>query len=50
MIILHTIAGKGVPFMEYDYTWHGKPPKPEEAERALKALRTLQGKITGEHE
>ncbi|MBI4121758.1 MAG: transketolase [Parcubacteria group bacterium] len=50
MIIMHTIAGKGVPFMEYDYTWHGKPPKPEEAERALKALRTLQGKIIGEHE
>ncbi len=50
MIILHTIAGKGVPFMEYDYTWHGKPPKPEEAKRALDALRTLKGQIDGEHE
>jgi transketolase len=50
MIILHTIAGKGVPFMEYDYTWHGKPPKPEEGQRALDALRTLKGQITGEHE
>lgn len=50
MIIMHTVAGKGVPFMEYDYTWHGKPPKPDEAKRALDALRTLKGQISGEHE
>ncbi len=50
MIIANTIPGKGVDFMEYDYTWHGKPPKPEEAERALKELRTLGGKIKSEHE
>ncbi len=50
LIILHTIAGKGVEFMEYDYTWHGKPPSREEAKVALRELRTLQGKIVGEHE
>lgn len=50
MIIMHTIPGKGVDFMEYDFTWHGKPPKPEEAKVALKELRTLKGKIVGEHE
>ncbi len=50
MIIAHTIAGKGVDFMEYDYTWHGKPPNAEEAKLALKELRTLKGKITSEHE
>jgi len=50
MIIANTIPGKGVDFMEYDYTWHGKPPTPEEAERALRELRTLGGKIRSEHE
>lgn len=50
LIILHTIPGKGVDFMEYDFNWHGKSPKPEEAAIALEELRTLQGRITGEHE
>lgn len=50
VIIAHTIAGKGVDFMEYDFHWHGKPPKPEEAKEALRQLRTLGGKIRSEHE
>jgi transketolase len=50
VIIAHTIPGKGVSFMENDYTWHGKPPKPEEAKAALKELRTLEGQIKSEHE
>lgn len=50
VIIAHTIPGKGVDFMEYDYLWHGKPPKPDEAKKALHDLRTLGGKIIGEHE
>lgn len=50
VIIAHTIPGKGVDFMEFDFEWHGKPPKPEEAEIALRELRTLRGKITSEHE
>lgn len=50
MIIAHTVPGKGVSFMENDYTWHGKPPNDEEAKIALKELRTLQGKIKSEHE
>lgn len=50
MIIMHTIPGKGVDFMEYDYTWHGKPPNAEEAKIALHELRTLRGNIVGEHE
>ncbi len=32
--------------MENDYLWHSKPFKPGEAEKALKELRSLQGKIT----
>lgn len=50
VIIAHTTPGKGVSFMENDYTWHGKPPKPEEAKAALKELRTLEGQIRSEHE
>lgn len=50
MILAHTIPGKGVDFMEFDYHWHGKPPKPDEAKLALKELRSLKGRITGEHE
>src|SRR3989344_4014354 len=45
MIIAHTVPGKGVDFMEYDFHWHGVPPNHEEAQKALRELRTLQGKI-----
>lgn len=50
VIIAHTIPGKGVDFMEYDYRWHGMPPSSEQAREALRKLRSLDGKITGEHE
>ena len=45
-IITHTIPGKGVDFMEYDYKWHGVAPNSEQAKEALVKLRTLNGKIT----
>ena len=50
VIIAHTIPGKGVSFMENDYTWHGKPPTTDEAVKALNELRTLGGKIKSEHQ
>lgn len=50
MIIAHTVPGKGVDFMEYDFHWHGMPPNHEQAVAALKNLRTLGGKIRSEHE
>jgi transketolase len=50
VIIAHTIPGKGVDFMEYDFRWHGVPPNHEQAVEALKELRTLRGKIRSEHE
>lgn len=50
VIITHTIPGKGVDFMEYDFHWHGTPPNSAQAKEALHKLRTLDGKITGEHE
>ncbi|QGF25099.1 transketolase [Raineyella fluvialis] len=39
MILAHTIPGKGVDFMEYDFRWHGKPPSPAERD----AWRSAQG-------
>jgi len=50
VIIFHTIPGKGVDFMEADYHWHGTPPDKSQAKKALHELRTLRGKIRGEHE
>ncbi len=60
VIIAHTIPGKGVSYMENDYKWHGTPPgimnmpgEPDKAQQvkiALQDLRTLGGKIKGEHE
>lgn len=60
MILAHTIPGKGVGYMEYDFHWHGAPPglsdmagappKAEQAKQALHDLRTLKGKIRSEHE
>lgn len=50
MILAHTIPGKGVDYMEYDYKWHGAPPDAEQAKEALHELRTLGGEIRGEHE
>jgi len=51
VIIADTIPGYGVPYMEHDYAWHGKPPKAgEESRAAIEALRTLGGKIKSEHE
>lgn len=38
MIILNTIKGKGVSFMENQAGWHGKAPSQEEAEKALMEL------------
>jgi transketolase len=60
VIIAYTIPGKGVGYMEYDYRWHGNPPgtqdiagdpaKKDQARIALHDLRTLGGRIRGEHE
>jgi transketolase len=48
VIIAHTIPGKGVDFMEYDYKWHGTPPNSEQAKLALEKLRSLDGRISHE--
>ena len=48
MIILNTIKGKGVSFMENDASWHGKAPNAEELERALddRLRRSLSGIVS----
>jgi len=59
MIIAHTIPGKGIDFAERRFEWHGIPPgqgpedrvkKAEQGAAMLNELRTLGGKIKGEHE
>lgn len=49
VIIAHTIPGKGIPEIEFDYHWHGKPPTKEEGTRFLKELRTLRGELPHEY-
>jgi transketolase len=49
LILAHTIPGKGVPEIEFDYRWHGKPPTEEEGKRFLKEIRTMQGKLPHEY-
>lgn len=39
IIIARTVKGKGVSFMENQVDWHGKAPKKEELEQALKELK-----------
>jgi transketolase len=40
VVITHTIAGKGVSFMEGKSEWHGKAPNKEQLEEALKELKS----------
>lgn len=39
-IIAKTLMGRGVSFMEDSYKWHGIPPSPEQAIKALEELNT----------
>ena len=49
IIIAHTIPGRGVPEIEFDYRWHGKPPSAEEGKKFLKDIRSMKGKIPHEY-
>jgi transketolase len=42
VVIAHTVIGRGVSYMEGDYLWHGKPPKPDEAAKALEELQAAR--------
>ena len=43
MILMKTNMGKGVDFMEGTCAWHGKAPKPQEAEKALAQIKETLG-------
>jgi transketolase len=45
VIIANTVPGKGVSFMEGDYTWHGKPPNAAQADEALRELAAERERI-----
>ena len=45
VIVANTIPGKGVSYMEGDYTWHGKPPNKEQAAVALAELQADRERI-----
>ncbi len=49
VIIAHTIPGRGVDFMEYDYRWHGMAPNHEQAISALEKLQTFDGRRESVH-
>ncbi|MGE5540700.1 MAG: transketolase [Bacillota bacterium] len=49
VIIAHTIPGKGVPDIEFDYHWHGKPPTKEEGKKFIKEIRTMGGRVPHEY-
>ncbi|HHN48512.1 MAG TPA: transketolase [Bacteroidales bacterium] len=43
MILMQTVMGKGVDFMENSHKWHGSPPNDEQLERALAQLEETLG-------
>ncbi len=43
VILMQTVMGKGVDFMEGTHHWHGKPPNQEQAENALSQLTETLG-------
>jgi transketolase len=45
-IIAHTVKGKGVSYMEGDYTWHSKVPSDEEFDLAMQELGQSVGGVT----
>ncbi len=49
VIIANTVPGKGVSYMEGDYTWHGKPPNKEQAALALAQLQADREQIGAVH-
>jgi transketolase len=42
-IMMHTIMGKGVDFMQNDHHWHGVAPNDEQLQKALAQLPETLG-------
>ncbi|HEY0010600.1 MAG TPA: transketolase [Candidatus Paceibacterota bacterium] len=58
VIIAHTIPGKGIKEIEFDYRWHGVPPgkgpgdkipAEKQAEAFLKEIRSMNGRLPNEY-
>ena len=47
-IVMHTVKGKGVSFMENEAGWHGKGPNDAECETALAELRAALAELEAE--
>ena len=45
MIVLNTIKGKGVSFMELNYKFHGKAPNDEQFKQAMEELKKIDEKL-----
>ena len=45
VIVAKTLCGKGVSYMEGDYTWHGKPPHQAQDDEALRELNANRERI-----
>ena len=44
-IVMKTVKGKGVSFMENDAGWHGKAPNAEEYEKAMAELKAQYAEL-----
>ena len=47
-IVMHTVKGKGVSFMENEAGWHGKGPNDAECETAMNELRAALAELEAE--
>jgi transketolase len=43
VILMHTLMGKGVDFMENDHNWHGVAPNDDQLAKALAQLPETLG-------
>ncbi|MCX7697629.1 MAG: transketolase [Bacteroidales bacterium] len=43
VILMHTIMGKGVSFMENNHKWHGSPPNEEQFNQAIREIPETYG-------
>ena len=47
-MIMHTVKGKGVSFMEDQVGWHGVAPNAEQYENAMNELKTAYSALEAE--
>ncbi|MCD7863891.1 MAG: transketolase [Lachnospiraceae bacterium] len=50
VILMHTVKGKDVSYMENEVDWHGKAPNDEEFERGMADLAAIRAGLEGEDE